>query len=88
MVRVFVMRYNKGRLPPANLTEEMKIDIKEKVGEFLKENPDVKFNGLWVNDDGIGICDWEAPDAETVRKAVEAVGSTYDEVIEVKRVMP
>ena len=88
MARVFVMRYNKGKILPADLTEEMKTDITEKVGEFLKDNPDVKFNGLWVNDDGTGICDWEAPNAETVRKAVEAVGSTYDEVIEVKKVMP
>ena len=88
MARVFVMRYNKGKIPPSDLTEEMKKDIGEKVGDFLKENPDVKFNGLWVNDDGIGICDWEAPDAETVRTAVESVGSDYDEVIEVEKVMP
>ena len=88
MARVFVMRYNKGKIPPSDLTEEMKKDIGEKVGDFLKENPDVKFNGLWVNDDGIGVCDWEAPDAETVRTAVESVGSDYDEVIEVEKVMP
>ena len=40
MVKVFIMRYNKGRIPPANLTEEMKRDITKKVGDFLKENPD------------------------------------------------
>ncbi len=87
MTRVFVMRYNKGKLPPSTITEEMKKEITEKMSEFLKDNPDVKFNGLWVNKEGIGICDWEAPDAETVRKAVEAVGSPYDEVIEVEKIL-
>ena len=88
MVKVFVMRYDTGKLPPASISEETKKDVTEKVGNFLKENPDVKFNGLWVNDDGIGICDWEAPNAEMIKKAVEAVGLPYDEVIEVKKVMP
>ena len=88
MVKVFVMTYDTGKLQPASISEETKKDVTEKVGNFLKENPDVKFNGLWVNDDGIGICDWEAPNAEMIKKAVEAVGLPHDEVIEVKKVMP
>jgi len=84
MVKVFIMRYNKGRIPPANLTEEMKRDITKKVGDFLKENPDAKFNGLWVNDESIDICEWETPNAEIVRKAVEGMDSPYDEVVEEK----
>jgi len=87
MVRVFVMRYNKGKLPPDEITGEMKEDIVKKVEDLLKEYPDVKFNGLWVNEDGIGICDWEAPDVDTVKRIVEAVGSPYDDIVEVKKVL-
>jgi len=87
VVRVFVMRYNVGKLPPAGLTDAVKADVGSKVGQFLKDNPDIKFNGLWVNEEGIGICDWEAPSAEIVKNAVEAVGIPHDEVVEVKRVM-
>ncbi len=87
MVRVFVMRYDKGKLPPASITEEKKTEVGGKVKELLEANPDVKFNGLWVNEDGIGICDWEAPNADTVKKAVEAVGMPHDEVVEVQKAM-
>ena len=36
---------------------------------ILKEYPDVKFNGTYVDEKGMGICDWEAPNA--VREIVE-----------------
>jgi len=87
LVRVLVMRYDKGKLPPASLTEEVKATVGAKVGKFLEANPEVKFNGLFVNKEGIGICDWEAPNAKTVEDAVEAVGIPHDEVIVVERAM-
>lgn len=87
MSRIFVMRYNLGKLPPASISDEKKAEVGAKVGEFLKDNPDVKFNGLWVNEDGVGICDWEAPNAETIKTALDAVGLPYDDVIVVEKVM-
>lgn len=89
MVKVLVIRYTEsGRLKPSDITPEKKEEIVGKVQDFLKANPDVKFNGMYANDDGIGICDWEAPDAETVKKAVDAVGAPYDAVVAVEKVMP
>ena len=67
--------------------EKVKQDVVTKVTEQLRNYPNVKFNGLWVNEDGVGTCDWEAPDAENVKKIVEAVGSPYDEIVEVKKVL-
>ena len=54
---------------------------------ILKEYPDVKFNGTYVDEKGMGICDWEAPNA--VREIVEkALGKPpVDPVIVVKRVL-
>jgi hypothetical protein len=86
MARVLVMRHTKGRLPPSMVAQK-KGEIAPKVMDFLKKNPAVKFNGLWVDKNGVGICDWEAPDAETVKKAVEAVGLPHDEVIVVEKLM-
>lgn len=89
MTKVLVIRYTeKGRIKPADITPEKKEEIVGKVQEFLEANPDVKFNGMYANEEGIGICDWEAPNAEIVKKAVDAVGAPYDVVVEVKQVMP
>ena len=54
---------------------------------ILKEYPDVKFNGTYVDEKGMGICDWEAPNA--VREIVEkALGKPpVDPVVVVKRVL-
>ena len=82
MPRIFVMSYDED-----DLTEEAKKEINGKLEAFLKEHTDVKFNGLWVSNDGVGICDWEAPDIEAVEKAVDAVGLPYDEIIELEKVM-
>lgn len=88
MPKILVMRYDDGVLPPGDLTDEKKKEVSEKLEAFLKDNPEVKFNGLWVDDDGYGICDWEAPGIETIEKAIEALGLPHDEIIEVEKVMP
>ena len=91
MSKILVMRYADGLIPPDDLNEEKKKEIGEKLGAFLKDNPETKFNGLWLDGDGMGVCDWEAPDVETVEKALDAVGMPLcerDEIIEVEKVMP
>ena len=88
MSKILVMRYADGIVELDDLTEEKKKEIGEKLGEFLKDNPETKFNGLWVDEDGMGVCEWEAPDVDTVVAAVERLGLPHDEVIEVEKVMP
>lgn len=88
MARILVMRYDKGKLPPKDITDEKKKELEEGIEKFLKDNDDVEFNGLWVNDDGVGICDWQAPDVDTVKEALDEMDLSYDDVIEVKKVLP
>lgn len=88
MTRIIVMQYNKGKLPPNDLTDEKKEELWDKIKEFLKDNDDVEFNGIWVNKEGIGIQDWDAPDVETVENALEEMELSYDKIIEVEKVLP
>ena len=87
MAKVFVLRHNKGKLPPSALTDEFKNHVGEAMEKYFKENPEVKFNGLWVNEEGIGICDWDAPNAESVKSFIDSVGGTYDEIVAVEKVL-
>ena len=86
MARVLVIHHtDKGRLPLKQLNKD---ELLNKAGEWLKANPDVKFNGSFANSDGIGICDWEAPSADKVKVAIEALGVPYDTIVEVNQVLP
>ena len=87
MVKVLVLRHNKGKLPPSALTDEFKQQVGGAMEKYFKENPGVKFNGLWVNEEGIGICDWDAPNAESVKSFIDSVGGTYDEIVAADKVL-
>jgi len=88
MVKVLVFHYtNQGRLP--KLSREELIDIRNKFLDVLKDYPDVHFNGTYVDENGMGSCDWEAPSPEIVKEVVrKALGSPpADPVIAVKQVL-
>jgi len=87
MVKVLVLRHNKGKLPPSALTDEFKQQVGGAMEKYFKENPEVKFNGLWVNEEGVGICDWDAPDTGSVKRFIDGVGGSYDEIIAVEKVL-
>ena len=40
-----------------------------------------------MNEEGIGICDWDAPDAESVKKFMDSAGASYDEVVAVEKLL-
>lgn len=70
MAKVIVFHYTeKDRLP--KLSKEELNEIMKRFYDVLKEYPDVKFNGTCVDENGMGICDWEAPNAEIVKEIVE-----------------
>ena len=86
MARVLVIHHtDKGKLPLKQLNKD---ELLSKAGEWLKANPDVKFNGSFANTDGVGICDWDAPSTEKVKVAIEALGVPYDTIVEVNQVLP
>jgi hypothetical protein len=77
----------KGRLP--KIGPEQVEGLKKKFAEILKEYPDVKYNGTYANAEGMGICDWDAPNADVVKEIVaKALGAPpADPVIIVQKVM-
>ncbi|MGB3459583.1 MAG: nickel-binding protein [Halobacteriota archaeon] len=88
MAKIVVFHYTEaGRLP--KLSKNELEDIMKQFYEVLKDYPEVKYNGTYVDENGMGICDWEAPDAEVVKEIVKKVlGSPpADPTIEVKRVL-
>ena len=87
MAKVLVLRHNKGKLPPSALTDEFKNQVGQAMEKYFKQNPEVKFNGLYVNEEGIGICDWDAPNAESVKSFIDSVGGTYDEIVAVEKAL-
>ena len=87
LVKVFVLRHDKGKVPPSALTDETKKQLDEALEKYSKENPGVKFNGLWVNEEGVGVCQWDSPDTESVKRFFDSIGDTYDEIVAVEKVL-
>ncbi|MCD6528997.1 DUF4242 domain-containing protein [Candidatus Bathyarchaeota archaeon] len=88
MAKILVFHFTEeGRLP--KLSREELNDVMGRFYEVLKDYPDVKFNGTYVDENGMGICDWEAPNPDVVKEIVKKVlGSPpVDPVIEVRRVL-
>ena len=91
MARIITMRYSdQGRLPDAS-REELE-DLQENVVETVAAYDDVEFKGTFANAEGMGICEWEAPDVDTVVEIYEESGAAEvapsDEIIEVDQVLP
>jgi len=88
MAKIIVFHFTEeGRLP--KLSQKELDDIMKGFYEVLKEYPGVKFNGTYVDENGMGICDWEAPNPEIVKEIVKKVlgAPPKDPVIAVKRVL-
>ena len=88
MARILVIHYTeKGRLP--KLTPEQQEEINERLAKALEENPEVKCKGVYVDAEGIGVCEWEAPDAKIVEKIVrDVIKAPYDKVVLVEEQRP
>ena len=88
MAKVFVFHYTETGILP-KLSEKELRDTMKGFYEVLKGYPDVKFNGTYVDESGMGICDWEAPNADVVKEIVKkALGAPpTDSTIVVKRVL-
>lgn len=88
MAKVLVFHFTEnGRLP--SLSKEDAEGITSKINEELKNYPDVKFNGTFVDENGKGICDWDAPDADVVNEIIKKVlgAPPADGAVVVKKVL-
>ena len=84
MVRVLVIHSKKK----VKIEEKAKGELSKKMQEVLKKYPGVQHKGTFVDENGVGICDWEAPDAATVEKILKELKVPYDKVVAVKQVLP
>jgi len=88
MAKILVFHYTEeGRLP--KLSKKELEDIMTQLYEVLKDYPEAKFNGTYVDENGMGICDWEAPNANIVKEILKKVlgAPPADPVIVVERVL-
>ena len=88
MAKVIVFHYtDKGKLP--KLSKDELNDIKKMLYDELKNYSNVWFNGTFVDEEGRGICEWEAPNAKVVEEIVMKVlgALPVDGTIVVKRVL-
>jgi len=88
MGKILVFHFTeKGRLP--KLSKKELDEIVKKFHKVLIDYPDVKFNGTFVDENGMGICDWDAPNVKLVKEVIEKVlgAPPVDPVVEVKRVL-
>jgi hypothetical protein len=40
-----------------------------------------------VNEEGVGVCQWDSPDTESVKRFFDSIGDTYDEIVAVEKVL-
>jgi len=70
------------------LDQKTKSELLKRAQEVLKKYPGVQYKGTFVDENGVGICDWEAPDVATMEKVVKELGIPYDKIVAVKQVLP
>lgn len=87
MGKILVFHFTDERRLPAPGKDEF-IETRNKFLDVLKDYPEVHFNGTYVDETGMGVCEWEAPSPEIVKEVVQkALGAPpADPVIAVKQV--
>ena len=73
----------KGRVQKPTTPEQLK-QFKEVFEKALKQNPQVRYKGTFVDRDGVGMCDWEAPNAQAVEKICRGLNLPYDAIVQVE----
>jgi hypothetical protein len=73
----------KGRVQKPATPEQLK-QFKEAFEKVLRQNPQVKYKGTFVDKDGVGVCDWEAPNAQAVEKICKGLSLPYDAIVQVE----
>lgn len=91
MSKVLAIRYtDDGKLP--DVPEKEFQQLQDTVMELLEQRDNIEFNGTYVNEEGIGVCEWDAPSAEDVQEIYEEAGvnrmAPADDIIEVDQAMP
>jgi hypothetical protein len=85
----------KGRFPIERLTKKKKKELKKKYREIKKKKKyeKVSFEGMFLNEEGFGYCEWKGDDEKRVLEMIaEILGKDIkelqiDKIIKVKEVL-
>lgn len=72
MARIIVYHYTPAARVPA-LTPAQCAAIRQKFDAVLRDYPGVTFRGVFVDGDGQGICEWDAPSVAVVNEVITKV---------------
>jgi hypothetical protein len=79
MAKVYVVHCTK-RIP--KMTEEQKEGLKKAIGEASAKMPAVKLAGvMWDPNTGIGVAEYDAPDAKAVEEFNKAIGAPPNDAV-------
>lgn len=73
----------KERVQKPATAEHLK-QFKEAFEKVLKQNPQAKYKGPFVDKDGVGVCDWETPNAQAVERICKGLSLPYDTIVQVE----
>lgn len=88
MAKVLVFHFTEQSWIP-KFTPQESAEIIGRFYDVLKNYPDVKFNGAYADENGMGIGIWDAPNADLVKEVVMKVTGAppKDPTIVIRRVL-
>jgi hypothetical protein len=88
MAKIIVYHYAPAARVP-QLTPAQCAEIRQNYDAALRDYPGVVFHGVFVDSEGRGICEWEAPGIEIVKKIITRVDGRppADDVVLVSKVI-
>lgn len=88
MPKIVVFHYTESARVPRLDAAACKA-IREKFDAVIRDYPGVRFEGVYVGDDGRGICEWKAPDLATVNEIIVKVEGRppIDGMVLVRRIL-
>ena len=76
MAKIIVFHYKKDCQVP-ELSAAQIAEVKAAYGKELENHPDVKMVGVFIDENGKGFCEWDAPNVEIVKQIVFNVTGEY-----------
>lgn len=88
MAKIIVYHYSLAARVPS-LTPAECAAIRQRFDTVLCDYPDAVFHGVFVDANGQGICEWDAPSVAVVNEVITKVDGhpPVDSVVEVKRIL-
>lgn len=88
MARIITFHFSPEARVPA-LTAGQCREIRDRFDGVIRDYPGVVFHGVFVGDDGRGICEWEAPNVDVVNEIITKADGhpPVDGAVEVRQIL-